>query len=150
MFIRKLIRQSKADPLVEKVKLIHTNPSYAFIRYNDGREYSVSLRDLAPCPESTEPEVESSNSINVTHHELSSDPSIEEVTAPIVPPRLEQPSSTVELSEPSFVPPPSEQPTSTASNQPNQLYQRLPLKHSQSLIQSDFVNHLGYQNNQRR
>ena len=112
MFVHKFIRQSKADTLVEKVKLIHRNSSYAFIKYNDGRESGVLLRDLAPRPEPTEPEVESSNSIDVTHRKLS--PSIEKVTAPIAPPTLEQPSSTVELSEPSLVPPPSEQPTSTA------------------------------------
>ena len=99
-FVRKFNQQSKADPLVEKVKLIHTNPSYAFIKYNDGRE----------------PEVESSNSIDVTHRELSLDLSIEEVTAPFVLPQLEQPSSTVELSEPSLVPPPSDQPTSTSES----------------------------------
>ena len=99
-FVRKFSQQSKADPLVEKVKLIHSNPSYAFIKYNDGRE----------------PEVESSNSIDVTHRELSPDLSIEEVTAPFVLPQLEQPSSTVELSEPSLVPPPSDQPTSTSES----------------------------------
>ena len=35
-----------------KVDPVHVNPSYAFIKYNDGRVSSVSLRDLAPCPES--------------------------------------------------------------------------------------------------
>ena len=79
VFVRN--RQSKADSLVGKVKPIHTNLSHAFIKYTGGRESSVSLRDLAPCPESTEPEVESSNSIDVTHSELFLDPSIEEVTA---------------------------------------------------------------------
>ena len=107
-------RQSKADPLVEKVKLIYTNLSYAFIKYNDGRESSVSLRDVAPCPESTESEVESSNSIDVTHCKLSADPSIEEVTASIVSPSLEQPASTVELTKSSLVPSPSHQTTSFA------------------------------------
>ena len=50
VYVRKFVRQSTADPLVEKVELLHTNPSYAFIKYQDGRESSVSLRDLAPCP----------------------------------------------------------------------------------------------------
>ena len=52
VFLCKFVHQSIADPLVEKVDLVHVNPSYAFIKYNDGRESSVSLRDLAPCPES--------------------------------------------------------------------------------------------------
>ena len=50
MYVRKFVQQSKADPLVEKVELLHKNPSYAFIKYQDGRESSVSLCDLAPCP----------------------------------------------------------------------------------------------------
>ena len=117
VFVRKFNRQSKADSLVEKVKLIHTNLSYAFIKHADGRESSVSLRDLAPCPESTDPKVESSNSINLTHRELFQDPSIEEVTAPTASaPLVEQPSSTVEPSEPSLVPTPSDQPTSIAEH----------------------------------
>ena len=99
-FVCKFNQRIKADSLVERVKLIDTNLLYAFVKYSDGRESSLLLRDLAPCPESTEPEVESSNSIDVIHRELSPDPSIEEVTAP---------SSTVELSEPSLVPPPSDQ-----------------------------------------
>ena len=114
VFVYKFNRQNKADPLVEKVKLIHTNLSYAFIKYNDGRKSSVSLRDVAPCPESTESEVESSNSIDVSHRKLSPDPPIEKVTASIVSPLLEQPTSTVELSKPSLVPPLSHQPTSFA------------------------------------
>ena len=57
VFIKKFVRRSKDDPLVEKVELVHVNPSYAFVRYNDGRESSVSLRDLAPCPEVEDPRV---------------------------------------------------------------------------------------------
>ena len=42
------VRQSKYEPLVEEVELIEANPNYAYIRYADGRESTVSLRDLAP------------------------------------------------------------------------------------------------------
>ena len=41
-------RKLKSDPLVEPVELVHANPSYAFIKFPDGREDTVSLRDLAP------------------------------------------------------------------------------------------------------
>ena len=34
--------------LVEEVELLNVNPTYAFVRHNDGRESTVSLRDLAP------------------------------------------------------------------------------------------------------
>ena len=53
VFVHKSNQQSKADPLVGKVTLIYTNHmhySYPFIKYNDGRESSVSLCDLALCP----------------------------------------------------------------------------------------------------
>ena len=96
------------------MKPIHTNLSHAFIKYTDGRESSVSLRDLAPCPESTEPEVESSNSIDVTHSELFLDPSIEEVTAHCITQWTTI--ITVELSELSLVPPPSDQLKSIAEH----------------------------------
>ena len=35
-------------PLVDEVELIEANPQYAHIRYQNGRESTVSLRDLAP------------------------------------------------------------------------------------------------------
>ena len=49
VFLRRFVR-NKSDPLVDEVELLHANPSYAHIRYPDGRESSVSLNDLAPCP----------------------------------------------------------------------------------------------------
>ncbi|NRB15973.1 MAG: DDE-type integrase/transposase/recombinase [Rhizobiales bacterium] len=45
-------RDRKTDPLVEPVELLHANPHYAFIKYPDGREKTVSLKDLAPAGES--------------------------------------------------------------------------------------------------
>ena len=41
-------RTSKYDPLVKQVELIEANPCYAHIRYQNGVESTVSLRDLAP------------------------------------------------------------------------------------------------------
>ena len=34
VLLSKFVRHSKSDPLVEKVQLVHVNPSYAFIRYH--------------------------------------------------------------------------------------------------------------------
>ena len=42
------VRQSKYEPIVQEVQLIEANPDYAFIRMPDGRESSVSIRQLAP------------------------------------------------------------------------------------------------------
>ena len=38
------------DQKVGEVKLVETNPSYARIRYDDGRESKVSLKHIAPLP----------------------------------------------------------------------------------------------------
>ena len=51
-FERRFVRHSKTDPLVDEVQLMDVNPSYAYIRYSDGRESTVSLKDLSPCPAS--------------------------------------------------------------------------------------------------
>ena len=52
VWLKRHPRGRKTDPLVESVDLLHANPEFAFIRYQDGRENTVSLRDLAPAPES--------------------------------------------------------------------------------------------------
>ena len=45
--------RSKSDPLCDQVELIDANPNYAHIRHPDGRETTVSLTDLAPCPQAS-------------------------------------------------------------------------------------------------
>ncbi|CAK8698052.1 unnamed protein product [Clavelina lepadiformis] len=49
VFLRRFVRSSKHEPLVDEVDLVNTNPTYARVRYQDGRESTVSLKDLAPC-----------------------------------------------------------------------------------------------------
>ncbi|KRX34352.1 Pro-Pol polyprotein [Trichinella murrelli] len=46
--LKKHVRNSKTDPLVEEVRLLEVNPTYAYVRFPDGRESSVSTRHLAP------------------------------------------------------------------------------------------------------
>ena len=59
VYVRKHVRNSKYDPIVEEAELIEANPEYAFIRLNTGHETTVSLRDLAPCGDHTaQPEPE--------------------------------------------------------------------------------------------
>ena len=48
VLLRRHVRSSKYDPLVEKVNLIEANQNYAHIRFPNGREESVSMRHLAP------------------------------------------------------------------------------------------------------
>ena len=38
---------------MDEVELTHVNPTYGHIRYKDGRESTVSLNDLVPCPRNT-------------------------------------------------------------------------------------------------
>lgn len=44
--LRKFVRQSKSDPLVEPVEVISATPNFARIRFPDGRESTVSTGDL--------------------------------------------------------------------------------------------------------
>jgi transposase InsO family protein len=48
VLLRRFVRHSKQEPLVDEVELLEANPQYAFIRYPDGRESTVSIKDLAP------------------------------------------------------------------------------------------------------
>lgn len=50
VMLKRFVRASKNDPLVDEVELIEANPTYANIKYPNGRESTVSVRDLAPCP----------------------------------------------------------------------------------------------------
>ena len=51
--IKRHVCGSKYDPLVDEAELVEANPQYAHVRLNDGRETTVSLRDLAPYSPST-------------------------------------------------------------------------------------------------
>ena len=51
--LRRFVRQNKTHPLVDEVDVIDVNPTYANVRYSDGRESTVSLKDLAPLPQDT-------------------------------------------------------------------------------------------------
>ena len=50
VLLRNFVRANKNDPLVKTVELLEANQVYAHIRTPDGRETTVSTRDLAPYP----------------------------------------------------------------------------------------------------
>ena len=52
VYLRRYVRSSKYDPLVDEVELVHDNPTYAQVKFADGRESTVSVKDLARCPSS--------------------------------------------------------------------------------------------------
>ena len=47
--------QHYSDPLVDQVELLTANPNYAIVKLPSGRETTVSLKDLAPCPPESPP-----------------------------------------------------------------------------------------------
>ena len=47
VFLKRHVR-NKYDPPVDEVELVRANPNYAVVRHPDGREATVSTRDLAP------------------------------------------------------------------------------------------------------
>lgn len=48
VLLKRLVRQSKYEPLVDEVELLECNPQYAHVRLPDGKETTVALRHLAP------------------------------------------------------------------------------------------------------
>ena len=50
VLLKRHVRTSKTDPLVDGVELLQVNPNYAFVRCPDGREATVSTKHLAPKP----------------------------------------------------------------------------------------------------
>lgn len=48
VLLRRHVRNSKYDPFVDEVELLEANPHYAHVRFDDGRESTVSTRNLAP------------------------------------------------------------------------------------------------------
>ena len=50
VLLRKFVR-SKDEPLVQEVQLLESNPLYAHIKYPNGREDTVAIKDLAPSGE---------------------------------------------------------------------------------------------------
>ena len=48
--LRRFVRHTKNDPLVDEVHLIDINSSYDHIRYPDGRDSTISIKDVSACP----------------------------------------------------------------------------------------------------
>uniref|UniRef100_A0A0A9WQS8 ATP-dependent RNA helicase mrh4, mitochondrial n=1 Tax=Lygus hesperus TaxID=30085 RepID=A0A0A9WQS8_LYGHE len=48
VLMKRNVRQSKYDPIVDEVHLLEGNPEYSHVRLPDGRETTVSTRHLAP------------------------------------------------------------------------------------------------------
>ncbi len=83
VLLKKHVRNSKYDALVDEAELIEANPQYAHVRLGNGRETTVSLRDLAPYT----PTVEMSEDVPIID--------ADDVPLPVAPvPIAEQPEMT--------------------------------------------------------
>lgn len=81
VLLRRYVRRSKQDPLVDEVDLIEANTQYAHVRHANGREDTVSIRDLAPVGDVSMRELVSDNR---EVPEWQSAESVGEVPVPIV------------------------------------------------------------------
>ena len=71
VMLRNFVRNSKHDDLVQRVHLTEANPMYARVRFPEGREANVSLRDLAPCPNNDDlPNEGITRDVDTTHKGL--------------------------------------------------------------------------------
>ena len=78
VLVRKHNRSSKYDPVVEEADLIHATPQYAFVRFKNGHESTVSLRDIAPLPDSEESISSNTSNDTVTNVETNNETLAEE------------------------------------------------------------------------
>ena len=106
VYIKRQLRTSKMDPLVDEVELLQANPHYAYVHYADGRETTVATKHLAPKghtevvqppppPEQTTEAAENAN----TETEMSPMPDADPPTAPepaAVPAQNAEPASVPE------------------------------------------------------
>lgn len=80
VLLRRFVRHSKTDPLVDEVELLEANPQYAHVRFPDGRETTVSVKDLAPRGEVRDlKDTESSNNELPVDNELPVEHSMNEL-----------------------------------------------------------------------
>lgn len=68
ILLKKFVR-SKTDPYVEEAELIHSNPSYSYVRRRNGQESTVSNRHLAPLPISDDEDSLSDSTTDNRHSE---------------------------------------------------------------------------------
>ena len=61
VFVKKHLRSSKYNPLVEEADLIEAELQYPHIKFPNGRESTVSIRDLAPLGNSKPPHTNTRN-----------------------------------------------------------------------------------------
>ena len=59
VFMKRNVRRSKYEPLVDEVELVEANPHYGHLKFPDGRETTVSTKQLAPTGNTTDSQIPS-------------------------------------------------------------------------------------------
>ena len=49
VLLKRHVKTSKYEPLVDEVELVHATPSYAHVRLQDGRETTTFFERHCPC-----------------------------------------------------------------------------------------------------
>ena len=104
VFLKRHVRTSKMEPLVDEVELLGANPNYAHICYPDGRTTTVSTKHLAPRGEPSDCSVPQ---IPSPLQETTPDvlPEIEDATQPALDPTTEPGQITDQSTEQDQAPP---------------------------------------------
>lgn len=69
VLLKRHVRSSKNEPLVDEVELIHATPSYAKVRFPTGKEATVSLRDIAPIAQTFKQQNETTTSAETVNNQ---------------------------------------------------------------------------------
>ena len=64
VLLKRFVRNNKTDPYMDQVELLNSNPTYANIKYPNGRKSIVSVHNLASCPETELPSESSTMELN--------------------------------------------------------------------------------------
>ena len=105
VLLKRHVRTSKSDPLVDEVELLQANPQYAHIRHLDGRETTVSIRHLAPCGDTETQQSPDDNTTPTTSEDTTALETPDQTTSPplIIPvPATENPRGPI---DPTIEPP---------------------------------------------
>ena len=52
--MKRNVRRNKYEPLVDEVELVEANSHYAYVKFPEGRETTVSTKQLAPTGNTTD------------------------------------------------------------------------------------------------
>lgn len=78
VLIKNHFRHTKYDPIVQEVELIEANPDYAYVKFPDGRESTVSIKHLAPTGDHSSEFMQSPSRMSSTPSEDAATPEVED------------------------------------------------------------------------